>query len=696
MTDAHPRQPEAAGAPPGPTAAGDALHSPTVPNPRPAADTEAGLTPGVTVVVRATEDPAELRRCVRSIAAQTIDRDSVELIAIADDEADLDVDAPVRVIRLHQRAGRFGFDLGAAAAGRRFVTFVDGRDTVSPDFLSVLLANATEHTVRATPEHDHAWPYSALIPTRLARSARYRRDVLAAEPARDLEALLFWAALLAEPGVTIRTCPAEAGAAYHRSDRPSIAPAPVTTIDQVEQLLELVAELERLATRTRPPVSQRLHELIDAVADRIGDHLRDRPADRPAVVAALDRRPIFHFPYQRLNRGVERGLVVAYAFPPYADTSGIVMAKRIRLRQQVADVVYNAMDRHRDRDQTTRRIAGPYLADEASIPTPTNFAGWRSMEKFALAGMERIREWTAAKGRYRWLYSRAHFAASHLLAALYKLSEPEVSWTAEFSDPLARGRLGEERGKPVVDGPVLTMLRDGLSRLDLPVPQSTNGFVWCEQIAYALADELVFTNENQLTYMLSYCPDPELAELARKKAVIAPHPTLPAEFYSMVEADYPLDDRVTNIGYFGVFYATRGLDNLLVAITRCDPRIRSKLRIHVFTNDPAPLRQRTTELGITNEVRTSPYLPYLEFLNVATRFDCLLVNDTATRDYLPVNPFLPSKWSDYQGCGAPVWGVVEDGSPLSRQPLQFRSPVGDVDAAVAVLTQLVRTKLEGV
>jgi hypothetical protein len=309
--------------------------------------------------------------------------------------------------------------------------------------------------------------------------------------------------------------------------------------------------------------------------------------------------------------------------------------------------------------------------------------------------MELIREWTAAKGPYEWLYSRAHFAASHILAATYKLSHPGANWTAEFSDPLARGRLDEEQGTPITDGQVMTALRDGLHSLGLPVPDSTNCFVWCEEVAYALADELIFTNENQLECMLGYCANRELAETARKKAVIAPHPTLATEFYSIVNSDYPLDDDVANLAYFGVFYATRGLGDVFTAIARCDPHTQANLQVHVFTTDPQPLRQRTAELGIERVVRVGQYVGYLEFLNLTTRFDCLIVNDTATREYLPVNPYLPSKWSDYKGSGTPVWGLVEEGSPLSRQPLQHASPVGDVDAAADVLTRIVRAKLEG-
>src|SRR5690606_1059000 len=97
---------------------------------------------------------------------------------------------------------------------------------------------------------------------------------------------------------------------------------------------------------------------------------------------------------------------------------------------------------------------------------------------------------------------------------------PAVTWTAEFSDPLSRDVHDRERGTPVKDGDFLRGLRSGMEDLGLPLPESQNCFVWCEELAYALADEVIFTNENQMEYMLGYCSSPDLAAMARKKAVI--------------------------------------------------------------------------------------------------------------------------------------------------------------------------------
>ena len=84
-------------------------------------------------------------------------------------------------------------------------------------------------------------------------------------------------------------------------------------------------------------------------------------------------------------------------------------------------------------------------------------------------------------------------------------------------------------------------------------------------------------------------------------------------------------------------------------------------------------------------------MPYLTFLNVATHFDALVVNDTDTNgSTFTVNPFLPSKYADYVGSGAAVWGITVDESPLSKLPLTFSSASGDIDQARSVLDELLR------
>ena len=106
--------------------------------------------------------------------------------------------------------------------------------------------------------------------------------------------------------------------------------------------------------------------------------------------------------------------------------------------------------------------------------------------------------------------------------------------------------------------------------------------------------------------------------------------------------------------------------------------LQEKLEFHVFCDDPRTLRAFAASNAPAFGLRVNDYVPYLEFLAITHKLDVLLVNDmTVQPGSFAVNPFLPSKYSDYAGSGVPVWGIVTPDSPLSAQVLDFRSSVGD-------------------
>lgn len=685
------------------------------------------LGPGVSVVIPSSRGRAHIGRCLDSLAAQTLAPAAFEIIivlnGVPDGTAEL-VEAfraehpalTVRLIRSGAAGAARARNAGIAAASRRFTTFVDDDDYVSPGFLQILLKHATERVVPVAGVVDdgpqgldaqnhvnrmlveRAGQLSApgelrvattinaakLIATRLIKEIPYDVELTSGED------VLFWMTVVVRRQIDFYPLPAAEGAVYYRVLREGSVSRPATSFDfSVRQRLDVITRLAALEERAAGDTAELLRGRIRGQAAFINDHLRAHPEDHPRVVALLDESRTALVPYDRINSHLARGLVVAYAFPPYADTSSVVMAKRVRARAAAVDVISNAMDRIREKDDSLDLISGPFVGRLAALRTPSYFASWDSMERFAVEGLKVIQNWERDKGRYEWVYSRAQFAASHFLAAAHKVDNPGVRWIAEFSDPLSRDIHNEVRGTPVRKSPFLRRLRAGLRRRRLPVPQSENSFVWCEEITYALADELIFTNRNQLEYMLGYCSSPKLAALARAKAVIAPHPTLPSPFYAMVDHPYRLDEDIVHLAYFGNFYATRGLDDVLVALAKLDQPTRQRVRVHVFTTKPEELRRRASELGIEECVLVGPYVRYLEFLNLTTKFDCLIVNDAVTGDSHAANPYLPSKWSDYRGSGTPVWGLLEHGSPLSAEGLDFTSPVGDEDAAKAVLARIV-------
>lgn len=86
----------------------------------------------------------------------------------------------------------------------------------------------------------------------------------------------------------------------------------------------------------------------------------------------------------------------------------------------------------------------------------------------------------------------------------------------------------------------------------------------------------------------------------------------------------------------------------------------------------------------------NPYESYMEFLNLTTAFDCLVVNDAYTKNKKDINPYLPSKISDYLGSGIKIWAIYEKGSILSGLELPYKSELGNINEATNAFEQIVR------
>lgn len=393
-------------------------------------------------------------------------------------------------------------------------------------------------------------------------------------------------------------------------------------------------------------------------------------------------------PAQPLAPSRAADLVVSYCFPPFVDTAAIVAAKRVRETGRPVDVIQNEMTPERTTDPGLARIADDLVVRRAQIDSATYFSAWKAVVRWTELGLQQALAWDREGPGYERMYSRAHFAASHVLAARFKLLRPGVRWQAEFSDPLSHDVRGQVRHAQAAEDALLTTLGAGLRRAGFAPPTSGNVFEWAEVLPFALADELLFTNVHQRDLMVEAVTDPALRERILQVGTVSPHPTLPPEFYELADPELTLEPGRRHLGYFGNFYATRGMDTVLDALEVLPQHQRDRLCLHVFAGKPADLLAEVERRGLQDVVRAGPFVGFLDFLALCRRMDVLLVNDAVTSGLLSANPFLPSKWSDYRGSGTPVWGIVESGSVLDEQDLAYRSPVGFTSAAVQVLAQI--------
>lgn len=519
-----------------------------------------------------------------------------------------------------------------------------------------------------------------LIPISAARMVGYD------EKLRGGSDFTFWAKLYARNQFRFRVIDEQDAVYYRTRGHGSLSRQDLSFDFSVTQRLDCISSLEEIPSDS-PDIEGMAKHLVNAQIGHINRFLTEHPEERERVTAAIEERGARRIWWGAVNRDLAEQLALLYCFTPWNGTSGMVAARRVRARGVVVDVVCQAMDNVRTLDPGSAAIADPYVARRYVLPGDASFAGWNQVVAYSEGVFNRLAE--EPDKNYRSVYSRAMWAASHIAAAQYKLRNPEVHWIAEFSDPLYRTIHGEPRAGKMVEGPIVAELRDGLVQAGITPPAELMLFEWAEYVAYALADEIVFTNQNQREYMLGYCPDPALVDRVSRISRVEHHPTLPPQFYQLEHATYPLEPDRVHIGYFGVFYPTRGLTEVTDALAALPAVDRARVQLHVFTNKPEDVEPAVHEAGLADVVRVNPYVPFLEFLNLTTKFDALVVNDAETSGHHGgINPYLPSKLSDYLGSGRPIWSISEPGSVLSTIDVAYRTSLGDVAAAVEVLQKL--------
>lgn len=438
----------------------------------------------------------------------------------------------------------------------------------------------------------------------------------------------------------------------------------------------------------------RSQAMVDALtrdqALRLNAWLRSHPERRTELVDRVAALNLKNLDWSVVNEGLARDLAILYLFPPALDTSGLVAAKRLRERGLVTDVITHDLSSLRSIDPDSLRVPGPTLGRVHRMPGRASFAGWGHISDFAAQAWESMREWEGDQAEYRSLYSRAMPPAAHYAAALVKVRRPGMHWVAEFSDPLDLNPLGQHRTGPVKDDWLMVELREALQERGVAVEDDLRLFEWCERVTFALADEIIFTNGNQRDLMLDHCTDTSLAERARAISHVSAHPVLPPEFYDFADVELERRPGTIELGYFGVFYATRDLGDVASAMLRLTQRERDRLRLHVYTTDPDALSIKLAGLGLGGTIVAHAYRPFHEFLALTKDLDVLIVDDARTREHHDVNPYLPSKLADYRGSGTDIWAICEPGSIMSGQEFAHRSDLGDVDQAVRVLRSLIQ------
>lgn len=559
-----------------------------------------------------------------------------------------------------------------AAARAPFVVFVDREDQVPVEVIARLAAE----------------PYRGVAIVPLARDGLHRKGSdrwgLAAVVAPSLfpraDALRAVRRLAGLGGVSASD--ARAMTAAHLRFAPRTVDAP--------DLPEACAPASAAAVEHLGAAAH-AHGVREAVERGIGRAegvaLRERPHARADAVARLTERGLGAAALSELNAATATTLLVAYGFPPFVDASGFIAARRMALRGEPYDVLTKDLTGERGLDARSVDLAHELLGRRMVVPGRVGFGSWRAITVFCARGTELVAERERVDGPYTTVYSRSMWPAATVFGALYKARNPSTTWIAELSDPLTVRTDATHREHTMPDNPWMHEIAAAIGHGERASWDGAEVFPAIEWMAFSLADEVVFTNENQRELMLSMCPDQRAAERARGVSRVSHHPPPPDDFYGRATAAHLPQHRVC-IAYFGRFYGLRSADDLIAPFARLTPDEQSRVALVIFTSDAADAGAALARFPHVTCVEVRPALSYFEFLATTRAVDWLIVADTHSPPEFSTNPYLPSKLADYRGSGTRIWALAEPGSVLSSEQLDAASELGDVDSAVRVLRHI--------
>lgn len=389
-------------------------------------------------------------------------------------------------------------------------------------------------------------------------------------------------------------------------------------------------------------------------------YLTENPTEHSRILNTIRHYNFQYFDYKILNRNLADTLIISYCFAPFSDTSASIVIKRILQEQKIVDVVSNNMGLIRSKDVSFSKVVKPYISKSKISNGRPSFSNFYYLSKFI---DEAFVFFAKNEESYQTVYSRAMFPISHFPPLFIKTLNSKVYWKAEFSDPLLVNIESEKRNAVIEDENLNKFLKSGILK-GFTEFVDNNLFNLVELIPFALADELVFTNQNQLDYMIERFPE-DLQKIIIEKSTISRHPSLEKKYYDIVESNYELDTDFVNVAYFGNFYSRRDVSEIITIKKRLEKESRCYCKFHVFTNINN-LSEHQHELLDENNIVLNGMAPYFEFLNLTKKFDVLLVFDSITKGIKSVNPYLPSKVSDYLGSGGTILALAEEKSILSQ------------------------------
>lgn len=640
---------------------------------------------GVCVVIFGSAD--EVSRSVLSVLKQDHPRDEIEILVLTGKgsvPAEWAAHPQLRFPATPHPPGLSVLDalrIACAGTDRAWVTPLRAGDELDRTFLRALFLSATPRTdivaghsarldpdfgdlIRDTPslsalkslKGDPSADLAGMMPLFDTPYAKlYRREVIDAfEPDATVDDrgtldLVAWAETIARLDGNVAPGRALSPAAY--VDRSPFSSPAVDPRREIENAVSSLTRLESivfdgsLEWDRKVFAVEAVHELNRRISDRLE---RIDPGERDALKAVIleHTSPLIN----RSLLGEVRAVAFCQGFPPYSNAASINASQRL---DEIAQREGTTLDWHviradmRDRFNTDEHYRRSYA--DLHVSTVDVVGEMPSANEAAQMTWGHEAAAFARDLPAEVIYSLSMQPGAHLAAYRYKRDHPDVKWYAEFTDPIHMTSSGRPRTISRTYGGEHEVLNDFWRAL--------------ERVVYEHADVIIFTNHHQMHYMLDHACPPGMRGAVEAKSLMLPHPRIDARYVHVDPPEYVLDPSVFNIGYFGTFYEGDESDATIERILS-----NPQAHLHVFTKPTGRLIR--LQSNHPDRISISPLYPYLQFLNLASRMDYLLLLHRPFPG--EEDPYITSKWHDYDVAGRPIVSDTPANSPLLKLPVAER------------------------
>lgn len=356
-------------------------------------------------------------------------------------------------------------------------------------------------------------------------------------------------------------------------------------------------------------------------------------------------------------------LVIPGGFVPYNDTVTLLVYKRLRLLDYDFDVLAfkgkedKGISEELKNDINYKKFNIEYLCDyddAICIAHPFRLPlGLINMHRYVNRALKKFEE-----GKYDVIYTSSVPGISHICGKKIKDKYPSVKWIASFSDPI--------KGSPYKKDPNLKKNRSVFYNIAFHV----GSFVYMndkyEKVAIDGADELVFICEEQRDFTINQYPNK--AELL-KRSKIEPLTYIPEwNMYKELINAPKVNNSPKVAVHLGRLYGLRKIDNFLEALKELkkeDKDLGKKIIFHQYSEIQPYDLKKIKDYDLEDVFVVHSKVSYEESIKIMKNADILVLFDTIMSG-MPIQPYLPSKITEYMLLNRPILGICEDNSPSYR------------------------------